>query len=542
MQREDGTSSAGASTSSGPPQQAALEGAASSSSVPSPGDAKSARASVYAAADATPTAGGVALPDPLPSNSNAALSPLSGGARVLKPVSLGGSGASLGGAGIGGASFGAGASLGGGAPSGAAALERAAPSGAAPERAAPGGETPERSAPASGLTPASGNRWKKLAQEHVIPPASDADPVSVDAKPPTPHMATLTDVVVAKNRGNMAKKRAQDRLRQRYKFLIRPDNTYKVAWDLWVGVLIVFSVIVIPLKLAFTVKGEAWFWIDIAVDFFFWCDLFVSFFTAFVDEEGKLVTDHKAIRLRYLKTWFVPDLLSVLPVKQGQALFAGEPLFDPNDSGGGCTGFNAAGFKLIKAIRLLRLARLGRKMSAVIANMNVNPNVIRLATVLGKIAFIAHLIACGWFMIRSGTSDDYSCTVVAEAEDECDDAAGSVPTASPTAMEGDEVPFDDDRADWKFCGNNNWRSQYIACLYWTIATMMAVGYGDIYADGGERHQFKEMIFTIFTQARARARAPAPLSATNRPVPDRCPPSRPRRHAGDRRDCLWFHHR
>ena len=116
----------------------------------------------------------------------------------------------------------------------------------------------------------------------MIPPASDADPVSVDAKPPTPHMATLTDVVVAKNRGNMAKKRAQDRLRQRYKFLIRPDNTYKVAWDLWVGVLIVFSVIVIPLKLAFTVKGEAWFWIDIAVDFFFWCDLFVSFFTAFV--------------------------------------------------------------------------------------------------------------------------------------------------------------------------------------------------------------------------------------------------------------------
>ena len=49
----------------------------------------------------------------------------------------------------------------------------------------------------------------------MIPPASDDDPVSAEAKPPTPHIATLTDLVVAKNRGHMAKKRAQDAQEQR---------------------------------------------------------------------------------------------------------------------------------------------------------------------------------------------------------------------------------------------------------------------------------------------------------------------------------------
>lgn len=54
--------------------------------------------------------------------------------------------------------------------------------------------------------------------------------------------------------------------------------------------------------------------VDIIADFVFFVDIFITSLTAFYDDkEGALVTDNKTIFKRYLKGWFVIDLIASLP-------------------------------------------------------------------------------------------------------------------------------------------------------------------------------------------------------------------------------------
>ena len=92
----------------------------------------------------------------------------------------------------------------------------------------------------------------------------------------------------------------------------------------------------------------------------------------------------------------------------------------------------------------------------------INPALLKLITLMAKILAIAHILACMW----AGTND-------------CKEEMRSLRLV------------DDDGAvmsHWLICGfpGNLW-SQYLAALYWTIATMMAVGYGEVSAQTtGER--------------------------------------------------------
>ena len=49
------------------------------------------------------------------------------------------------------------------------------------------------------------------------------------------------------------------------------------------------------------------------VDAFFVMDIFVNFNTAVVVNELELITDRKKIAIHYIKSWFLIDLLSVIP-------------------------------------------------------------------------------------------------------------------------------------------------------------------------------------------------------------------------------------
>ncbi|KAL8185350.1 UNVERIFIED_CONTAM: Potassium voltage-gated channel subfamily H member 1 [Gekko kuhli] len=60
-------------------------------------------------------------------------------------------------------------------------------------------------------------------------------------------------------------------------------------------------------------NNVAWLVVDSIVDVIFLVDIVLNFHTTFVGPAGEVISDPKLIRMNYLKTWFVIDLLSCLP-------------------------------------------------------------------------------------------------------------------------------------------------------------------------------------------------------------------------------------
>ena len=87
-------------------------------------------------------------------------------------------------------------------------------------------------------------------------------------------------------------------------------------WDVWILALLLLISIVVPWRLAFYDESDvgwqvAWF----IIDSFFFLDIILTFFTSVTDPKSfKEITDRKDIAVIYLKSWFIIDLLSVLPI------------------------------------------------------------------------------------------------------------------------------------------------------------------------------------------------------------------------------------
>lgn len=71
-----------------------------------------------------------------------------------------------------------------------------------------------------------------------------------------------------------------------------------------------------PFKISFLDNntGDAWYFMDLIADIIFLIDVFVNAFSAFYDDDGKLVTNNKIIFKLYLRGWFFGDLLASFPV------------------------------------------------------------------------------------------------------------------------------------------------------------------------------------------------------------------------------------
>ncbi|GMI22635.1 hypothetical protein TeGR_g8994, partial [Tetraparma gracilis] len=266
------------------------------------------------------------------------------------------------------------------------------------------------------------------------------------------------------------------------KYVIHPKNPLKIRWDMFCGVLIVYSVIVIPWRIGFDVDSEGPFEVfDVGVDLMFALDMCLCFATGIYVEE-RLVTELPAIRNQYLSTWFLPDLLSTVPIDKVAGAFLGgggggattyasdfvfrnaSQLVEDDIAGGALASLGLIRIlRLARLLKLMRLLKLSKKASGVDVNDLINPAIRKLLSVLGKIIFIAHLLSCMWFGVN-----------------ECEPIKKLWPSSAELVVwdQATETAVYY-KQDWGLCGHDTLFSQYLASFYWTIATMMAVGYGDV---------------------------------------------------------------
>ncbi|KAJ8392370.1 hypothetical protein AAFF_G00074950 [Aldrovandia affinis] len=127
--------------------------------------------------------------------------------------------------------------------------------------------------------------------------------------------------------------------------------TFKTTWDWVILILTFYTAIMVPYNVSFKTKQNnvTWLVVDSIVDVIFLVDIVLNFHTTFVGPAGEVISDPKLIRMNYVKTWFVIDLLSCLPYDVINA-------FENVDEG------ISSLFSSLKVVRLLRLGRVARKL------------------------------------------------------------------------------------------------------------------------------------------------------------------------------------
>lgn len=114
----------------------------------------------------------------------------------------------------------------------------------------------------------------------------------------------------------------------------------------------------------------------------------LNFHTTFVGPGGEVVSDPKVIRMNYLKSWFIIDLLSCLPYDVFNA-------FDRDEDGIGSL------FSALKVVRLLRLGRVVRKL-----DRYLEYGAAMLILLLCFYMLVAHWLACIWYSIGRTDADN----------------------------------------------------------------------------------------------------------------------------------------
>ncbi|XP_073494807.1 voltage-gated delayed rectifier potassium channel KCNH5 isoform X4 [Phyllobates terribilis] len=226
---------------------------------------------------------------------------------------------------------------------------------------------------------------------------------------------------------------------------------FKTTWDWVILILTFYTAIMVPYNVSFKTKQNniAWLVLDSVVDVIFLVDIVLNFHTTFVGPGGEVISDPKLIRMNYLKTWFVIDLLSCLPYDIINA-------FENVDEG------ISSLFSSLKVVRLLRLGRVARKL-----DHYLEYGAAVLVLLVCVFGLVAHWLACIWYSIG-----DYE--VINEASNTTKNDSWLYQLGISI---GSPYRYNNSMGQWE--GGPSKYSLYISSLYFTMTSLTTIGFGNI---------------------------------------------------------------
>ena len=98
------------------------------------------------------------------------------------------------------------------------------------------------------------------------------------------------------------------------KCMIYPNNEIKSNWDTLITVVLIFTCMVTPYRIAFVEQdSNLWVFINFFIDGLFLIDMVLCFLSAYHTDEFELIEDRIEIAKTYLTGWFLIDLLAIFP-------------------------------------------------------------------------------------------------------------------------------------------------------------------------------------------------------------------------------------
>ena len=187
-------------------------------------------------------------------------------------------------------------------------------------------------------------------------------------------------------------------------------------------------------------------------------DVVLQFFVPFNHPvTHELVSDNRSIALRYMKSWFFVDFISIFP---WDLVGSGDP--------------NASRLALFRVVRLLRLAKLlrvvraNRILSRWRNRFGIAHSTLSLMKFFLLIILVSHWSACIFHLTAAIQEDIGNLNWVRVQFGRCEQHAFVEDCLREDIfLEPIQSPFRDGMR------------RYLASLYWSVATIATIGYGDI---------------------------------------------------------------
>ena len=231
-------------------------------------------------------------------------------------------------------------------------------------------------------------------------------------------------------------------------FVINPDRSRLAnVWKFVMSFALVFVALVTPIQVSLLeARWDGVFVVGLVVDFIFFIDLLMQFITAYATTTPYGVVWEVRVSYickQYIKTWFLVDLITVIPFDLMALTLQVEELKD------------LVGIKVVRALRLIKLVRL-LKSSKVLqdleAPLSIPYQTVALVRFVFVLALTCHWLACCWAVTLSVVDESFPRWI--DDIEAADLPYGVITTQSPYRI-------------------------YVASFYFCAYTITSVGYGDI---------------------------------------------------------------
>lgn len=176
--------------------------------------------------------------------------------------------------------------------------------------------------------------------------------------------------------------------------LLNPNATWRTWWAFLGLGMVLFDLIHVPLQ-AFNMPPHVFFDVMDWITLLFWTfDIGNTLLCGYWDN-GEVVLSLRRIACNYLKSWFLIDMVIVVPDWLQKIVMRGD------DAGGSSLARLLRGARAVRVLRLLRISKLQRIITKLYDLIDNEYSFIwaELVKMMLAILFLNHFIACGWFLV-----------------------------------------------------------------------------------------------------------------------------------------------